>query len=264
MKGQQSAEYIDMMSLRLLDLVSPASALQSLASQCAVCHSWPARRVCAACTARFGQGRTRCISCALTLPADLSGGRGAPSLHCAACVRKPPPLDACFAAMPYAYPWSELVARYKFGGDPAWAAVFAGLLLDVPGVRASLADLQAGDWLIPLPLSAERLQSRGFNQAWELAKALARQSGTAAAPDPRLLLRIRDTAPQARLGREARLRNLQDAFAVEPLRAQELQGRQVLLVDDVMTSGASLFAAAQVLREAGAATVGAMVFARTE
>ncbi len=253
-----------MMLLRLLALVSPASALQSLASQCAVCRSWPARRVCAACTSRFGQIHARCISCALRLPADLSGGRGPPSLHCAACLRQPPPLDACFAAMPYAYPWSDLVARYKFGGDPAWAAVFAGLLLEVPGVRASLGSLQADDWLLPLPLSVQRLQSRGFNQAWELVKALARRSGTAAGTDAGLLLRIRDTPPQARLGREARLRNLRGAFVVEPLRVHEIQGRRVLLVDDVMTSGASLFAAAAALREAGAAAVSAMVFARTE
>jgi ComF family protein len=250
-----------MMSLRL---PRPVSVLQSLASQCAVCRSWPARRVCDACVARFGQIHARCISCALILPADLSGGRGAPSLHCAACMRRPPPLDACFAAVDYAYPWSDLVARYKFGGDPAWASVFAGLLLKVPGARACLERLQSGDWLIPLPLSAGRLQSRGFNQAWELGKALARQSGTAAGTDARLLLRIRDTASQVRLGREARLRNLQGAFVVEPLRVRDIQGRRVLLVDDVMTSGASLFTAAQALREAGAGTVMAMVFARTE
>lgn len=253
-----------MMLLRLLHPVSPASLLRSLASQCAVCHSWPARRVCAACISRFGQVHARCISCALILPAALSDGRGLPSLRCAACVRQPPPLDACFAAMPYAYPWSELVARYKFGDDPAWADNFAALLLEVPGVRNTLHSLHPEDLLIPLPLAAQRLQSRGFNQAWELATSLARQSGTLAQPDARVLLRIRDTAPQARLGREARLRNLKGAFAVDPLRAGILRGRRVLLVDDVMTSGASLFAAAQALREAGAATVIAMVFARTE
>ena len=250
-----------MMSLRL---PNPASVLQTLASQCAVCHSWPARRVCAACTVRFGQMHTRCSSCALTLPAGLSQGRGPPSLHCVACVRQPPPLDSCFAARPYAYPWSDLVARYKFGGDPAWAAVFATLLLGVPGVRARLASLRAEDWLIPLPLSSQRLQARGFNQAWELGKALARQSDTHAGTDASLLLRIRDTAPQARLGREERLRNLKGAFVVDPLRVQAIRGRHVLLVDDVMTSGASLFAAANALREAGAAAVSAVVFARTE
>lgn len=248
----------------LLRLPNPANLMHSLASQCAVCHSWPARRVCEPCVARFGQALARCRTCALALPADLSGGRGSPSLQCAACVRQPPPLDACFAAMPYAYPWSDLVARYKFGGDPAWAAVFASLLLQAPGVRAALESLQADDWLMPLPLSGQRLQTRGFNQAWELARALAQQSGTAARADARLLLRIRDTPPQAQLKREARLRNVRGAFVADPLRAQAIQGHRVLLVDDVMTSGASLFAAAQVLREAGATAVSAVVFARTE
>ena len=236
--------------------------LHTLASQCAVCHSWPARRVCAPCAARFGQPLARCSTCALALPTDLSPGLGAPSLQCAACVRQPP-LNACFAAMPYAYPWSDLVVSYKFGGDPAWSAIFAGFMLQVPGVSAALASLERADLLVPLPLSAERLQSRGFNQAWELAKQLARQSGTRAASDARLLLRIRDTQPQAQLKREARLENVKGAFVVDPLRVQAINGRRVLLVDDVMTSGASLFAAAQALRDAGAAAVSAVVFART-
>ena len=163
--------------------------------------------------------------------------------------------------MTYAYPWSELVASYKFGGDPAWAAVLAELLLQAPGVRQAL---EAGDWLIPLPLSPARLQSRGFNQAWELVKALARQTGTRAQTDARLLLRIKHTPPQAQLKREARLQNVKGAFVVDPLRVSGLQGRRVLLVDDVMTSGASLFAAAQALRDAGAAEVCGVVFARTE
>lgn len=242
----------------------PAALLHTLTSQCAVCHSWPAQRVCIPCVARFGQALARCNTCALVLPVDLSGGRHSPSLQCAACLRQRPPLDACFAAMPYAYPWSDLVARYKFGSDPAWAAVFAGLLLQVPGVRATLERLQSDDWLIPLPLSDQRLQSRGFNQAWELAKALAQQSGTAARADARLLLRIRNTPPQAQLKREARLLNVRGAFVVDPLRVQAMPGRSVLLIDDVMTSGASLFAAAEALRDAGTTAVSAMVFARTE
>lgn len=245
-------------------LPNPASALRQLASQCAVCHSWPARRVCAPCLARFGQSLARCSTCALRLPTELSGGRGTPSSQCAACIRRSPPLDAGFAAVTYAYPWSELIADYKFGKDPAWAAVFAGLLLQVPGVSAALAALQAGDWLVPMPLAAERLQSRGFNQAWELAKALARQSATPAQPDARLLLRIRNTPPQAQLPRDARLQNVKNAFVVDPLRVPELKTRRVLLVDDVMTSGASLFGAAQVLRDAGASEVKGVVFARTE
>ena len=250
--------------MMLLRLPTPASLLQSLASQCAVCRRWPARRVCDACTARFGQMHTRCISCALALPADLSGGRGPPSLHCAACVRQPPPLDTCFAAMPYAYPWSDLVARYKFGGDPAWAGVFAGLLLEVPGVRTRLDSLQADDWLIPLPLSAQRLHSRGFNQAWELAKALHRRAAPATLRAlPEALVRVRETADQHQLPREQRLRNLRGAFAAHPDHASHLAQAHVLLVDDVTTTGATLLAAAQALQQAGAGRVSALVLART-
>lgn len=110
-----------------------------------------------------------------------------------------------------------------------------------------------------MPLSADRLRTRGFNQAWELARRLS--PGKA---DPALLLRIRDTAPQSALDRAARLRNLQHAFAVEPRRASAIAGRHVVLVDDVMTSGASLYTAAAALRQAGATRVTGLVLARAE
>ena len=256
--GQLSAEYIDMMSLPpLWRLVQPIwRLLPPLASQCAVCHSWPARRVCKSCVARFAQAIPRCRTCALAVI-------GAPG-QCAGCVRQPPPLDAAFAAVSYGFPWSELIAHYKFGTDAAWAAVFGELLLQTPDLSAHLAGLQPADWLLPMPLSARRLQSRGYNQAWQLAKALGQQSGTAARCDATLLLRIKDTQPQTRLDRQARLQNVQGAFVVDPLRLAGLKGRQVVLIDDVMTSGASLFAAAQALRAAGAASVTGVVFARTE
>ena len=189
--------------------------------------------------------------------------RGSAPQRCTACLRQPPPLDAALAAVPYAYPWSTLITRYKFGEQHGWAGFFAARMLQAPGAAQALDALQAGDWLLPLPLSAERLQTRGFNQAWELAKALARQSPTQAQTDARLLLRVKHTLPQSQLGRAARLANVQGAFQVDPLRAPALHGRRVVLVDDVMTSGASLFAAAQALRGAGAAHITALVLART-
>ena len=127
----------------------------------------------------------------------------------------------------------------------------------------TLRALDVSDWVVPMPLSAERLQTRGFNQAWELASALARQSRTNAQADARLLLRVKHTRPQSQLRREARLANVKGAFQVDPLRAAGLEGRRVVLVDDVMTSGASVFAAAQTLRDAGATQVTAVVLART-
>lgn len=241
-------------------LFNPAALLHKLASQCAVCRSWPARPVCAACVSRFSPLVTRCTSCAVGLP----NGQRQSVRQCGACIRQAPPLDACFAAVTYTFPWSGLLADYKFGHQPGWAGFFADQLLQTPGLPEALLGLEAADLIIPMPLSAQRLESRGFNQAWELTQALTRRSGSSGLPDARLLLRIRHTLPQAQLKREARLQNIKGAFVMDPLRASELRHRRVVLVDDVMTSGASMFAAAQALRDAGAVHVTGVVFARTE
>ena len=104
-----------------------------------------------------------------------------------------------------------------------------------------------------------RLAERGFNQALLLARAVDHRRS-----DPRLLLRLRETGSQTALDRKERHANVAGAFALEPLRADEVRGKSVILVDDVMTSGASLHAAADVLRHAGARRVSAVVLARTE
>lgn len=241
-------------------------SLPSLVSQCAVCRSWPAQQVCAPCVSRFSPQTLRCTACALDLPPDFSlrtAGVGTSPRLCVDCIRHPPPVDGTLVAVTYAYPWSELITRYKFGNRPGWAPFFAGMLLRAAGARAVLDTLQAHDLIIPMPLSAERLQSRGFNQAWALTRALARQAGTPARLDARLLLRVKHTQPQTTLHREARLANVRNAFQVDPLRAHVLAGRRVILVDDVMTSGASLFTAAEALRAAGAAHITALALART-
>ena len=241
-------------------------SLSCLVSQCAVCHSWPAQQVCAPCVSRFSPQTLRCTACALDLPPELSldtAGVGTSPRLCIDCIRHPPPVDSTLVAVSYAYPWSELITRYKFGNRPGWAPFLTDILLNAPGVRPVLEALHTNDLIIPMPLSAERLQSRGFNQAWALARALALQAGTPAQPDARLLLRVKDTPPQTTLQREARLANLKGAFQVEPLRASRLAGRRVVLVDDVMTSGASLFTAAEALRAAGVVHITAMALART-
>ena len=179
------------------------------------------------------------------------------------CIKQPPPIHATLAAIDYAYPWSGLISRYKFGEHPGWASFFAAMLLKAPGVSQTLADLQSADLILPVPLSKERLQTRGFNQAWELACALAIQSGCRAKTDGTLLMRTKNTQPQTELLRQERLANVKGAFQFDPLRAAELKGRHVILVDDVMTSGASLFTAAQTLSAAGVAHITGIVLART-
>ena len=186
-----------------------------------------------------------------------------PADVCIACVQQAPPVAATLAALDYSYPWSGLISAYKFGDQPGWALFFASMLLKAPGVQQALAALQPCDLIVPIPLSKERLQTRGFNQAWELAAALASQSGCTARLDGTLLLRVKNTRPQTELKREARLENVKGAFQIDPLRALDISGKRVVLIDDVMTSGASLFTAASVLRAAGAAHITGIVLART-
>ncbi len=229
-----------------------------LPGQCAVCRGWPSQPVCAPCLQRFNQPAQRCPGCALAWTPRPGG-----PLRCPDCLRQPLALDLCFAAMDYAYPWAELLGRMKFQQATGWSTFFAERLAGQSDVAALLAQLEPGDWLLPLPLSRERLAERGFNQAWELAKALHRRCGSPARARADLLLRVRHALPQSELRRNQRLANVEGAFAVDPLLVAELTGRRVVLIDDVMTTGASLSAAAQALKAAGARSVVGVVAART-
>lgn len=218
------------------------------AAQCEVCRAWPGGPLCDACLAQFAAPRVRCSRCALALPHGVS--------TCGRCLREGSPLDACHAAVSYGYPWSGLIGRFKFSGQAGWAGTFSRLLLASPAVQQCVA---AADRLVPMPLAPARLATRGFNQAHEIARRLS-----PAKADAGLALRLRETPPQAELERAARLANVRQAFALEPARAHEVRGLRIALVDDVMTSGASLHALAGVFRAAGAAEVSAVVVARTE
>jgi ComF family protein len=219
----------------------------ALPSRCGICRQWPAEPVCDACIARFAPPRPRCRTCASPVPEGVT--------HCGGCLQAPPPLYRCVCAVDYAWPWRALVARFKFRSEPGWDRPLSWLMRSAPWAEDML---QEADRVLPIPLSSERLAERGYNQSWLLARLLAPDKA-----DARLLLRTRDTPAQRTLPRAARLANLQGALAVEPLRAHELRGQRVLLVDDVMTSGASLHTAARVLLQAGAARVSALVLART-
>lgn len=216
-------------------------------SQCAVCHAWPAQRVCGACIARFAQPQRRCSTCALALPVDVP--------TCGICLRIPPPLDQCLAALNYGYPWAQAIGQFKFQGDPGWAGTLAALIRSMPGAEPAL---EAADLVLPIPLSRERLQERGFNQALLLARCLAPHK-----TDATVLLRVLPTPAQTQLTRAERLQNLHNALVVDPLQQAVVAGRRVVVIDDVMTTGATLHAAAQALRRAGAVHICGIVAART-
>ena len=219
----------------------------ALPSRCAICRQWPAQPVCEVCIARFAQPRPRCQTCALPVPEGV--------LRCGTCLKVAPPLYRCLCAVDYGWPWKGLVARFKYQAQAGWDRQLAWMMRGAIGAEDAL---HGTDRVLPIPLSRERLAERGYNQSWLLARQLAPHQA-----DATLLLRIRHTPAQRTLPRSERLSNLQGAFAVDPLRAHEVRGQRLLLVDDVMTSGASLHTAARVLLQAGAAQVSAIVLART-
>lgn len=152
-------------------------------------------------------------------------------------------------------PARQLVHRLKYG-DRMELARHLGVWM----ARAGAELLESADILIPVPLHRRRLAIRRFNQAAELAKAVSNVCGVPWAAG--VLERIRPTPPQVGLSRSQRATNMQGAFHVPVGRRIMIEGRRVLLVDDVLTSGATTNAAARVLRRAGAADVDLLTFAR--
>jgi len=199
--------------------------------------------VCAACLAALPRIAAPCRACGLPAP---SGRR------CSTCRAHPPPFRATVAAWTYDFPVDRLVQALKYDGRLALAEPFAAALVAAVARRGvSLPDV-----VVALPLAPARQRTRGFNQAHEIARRVARGIDR---PLVAGLARTRDSPPQAALAWPARARNVRDAFAGNG----RLAGRRVALVDDVMTTGATLAAAATAARRAGAADVEAWVVART-
>lgn len=225
-----------------------------LPSLCAVCRSWNAYAVCSSCQLELGSMVPRCPSCALPLAPGLS--------LCAHCTEHGhSPLAQACARVDYQWPWTPLVRQWKFQQHSAWSAEWARLILQDNGIQQVL--LNATVWA-PIPLTPERLAERGFNQAWELMKHLHAQTHAPAVHlIPGALVRRSTQRLQHQLGRQERLHHAQQALAINPQHAHHLRGQRVVLVDDVMTTGATLYAAAQQVLRAGAGQVCGVVIART-
>lgn len=216
-----------------------------LAPRCLVCGEAGAEGLdlCAACTTALPWNHPACPCCALPTPhGDL----------CGQCLYTPPPVNVTHAAFVYGFPLERLVPRFKFHQDLAAGRLLAELMAQ------GLASAERPDALVPVPLHAARLRTRGYDQALELARPVARALGLPLLRE--VLQRTRPTTAQTRLDAVERRRNLKAAFAVTP--GTPLPGH-VALVDDVMTTGATLESAARTLRRAGIARVDAWVCART-
>lgn len=228
---------------------SATTLFDALPGLCAICHGWGRGRLCSDCVVRFAAPVPRCRRCAIRLPAAAT--------VCGDCLQRPPPFEQAVAALDYDTPWSTLITRFKFHAALDLAPVFVQRLQHA--VEAAAAPRP--HWLLPAPLSAARLRERGYNQAWELARRLGRRLGVAG--DAQLLLRVRDTPHQLDLPLARRAANVRDAFAVEPRRRGELEGREVAVIDDVLTTGETAAEMARVLLHAGARRVQVWVLART-
>jgi len=222
-----------------------------LPSSCALCGAVQEAAVCRPCSlAHAAGGRPRCPCCANPAAA------GDTDRHCGACLTDPPAFDATVAACDYAAPLDGLVLGLKFSARLALAPWMAERLREAVVIDATpLPDL-----LCPVPLGPRRLVERGYNQALELARPLAKGLGIPLAP--RLLERVLETAAQSGVTPGERRRNVRGAFALTDGQVA-LGGRHVGVVDDVMTSGHTLDELAGVLKRAGAARVTNFVFART-
>jgi len=203
--------------------------------------------LCAACANALPRNTPACPVCANALPPSAEDDQ-----PCGACQQKPPAFDEARALYQYSTPVATLIQQVKYGGQLALARELGERLGElISGDTATLPD-----WLLPVPLHANRLRRRGYNQALELARPLSRRLGIAL--EPRLATRVRATAPQQELDRRERARNLRGAFAVR----QDLDGRNIAIIDDVMTSGATVASLARALKRAGAKRISVWVVAR--
>ena len=229
----------------LVDLIYPprcplcGAAIGAQTGLCGNCWSElriPGEPACAKCQRPFGTAQL---------------GEGA---ICAPCLAAPPHHDGIAAGTLYGEGSRKLVLALKHGGRIALAPMLARL------IAAKLPALE-GDWLVvPVPLHRWRLWSRGFNQAALLARELAKLSAAGLLVDG--LIRAKRTPMLGGLGRKARARVLAGALRVNPARADKLRGARIILVDDVLTSGATSEACVRALKRAGAAKVIVACFAR--
>jgi ComF family protein len=233
------------MLARLADTLRGATERLALPQRCLFCVApRPREGICDECREHLpGRGAARCPVCA-----NLSAAREV----CGECLAQPPRFARVRATVSYRFPVDGAIQRLKYGAHLAAVRPLGSLLAE------HLEEEAAPDLVIAMPMAAQRLRERGFNHAHELAVAVSARLRLELASQ--LCRRVRHVAPQAALPWKERSSNIRGAFACEA----DLSGARVAIVDDVVTTGATLNELASVLLERGAAQVEGWVVARTE
>lgn len=218
---------------------------QVVGGDCPLCRR-PGDGICRRCARALPYNRHPCPRCALPLPEAAP-----PGMLCAECQARTPSFDRVLAPLLYRAPVDKLVAGLKYHQQLHFGPLLAGILAELVQREESGTQL-----LLPVPMQAQRLRERGFNQAAELARCLSLRLGIPWAADR--LLRIHGGDPQQTLKRGQRRHNVRGAFAC----SSALPAR-VALIDDVMTTGATAEEASRTLRAAGAERIEVWTVART-
>jgi ComF family protein len=239
--------------------------LQACKKLIATSGSWLMPATCLLCHQPADRQQDLCGVCKNDLPilpqtcprcAKIFRQPGFPALACGGCLRKPPPFDAAFALFAYEKPVTKLIMELKFHERLLNARILGELMLEAIRTRW-YHNKPLPDVIIPMPLHVTRLRERGFNQALEITRPIARSLKIPV--DITSCVRQKATAPQARLAAERRAQNLRNAFLVRG----NFAGRHIALLDDVTTTGHSINALASAFKKAGAPRIDVWFCART-
>ncbi|MDE2593708.1 MAG: ComF family protein [Burkholderiales bacterium] len=182
---------------------------------------------------------------------------------CSQCEDYPPEMDQVVVAVDFVQPWSDLIGELKFQDTPAVAHTLTRLLAQAVWQAARQHKHPTPDLIVPIPLSDHRWHERGYNQAWLLAQGVSRQLGWGSRLRPHTLVRQHDTGRLMSMLADERERRIKQAFRVCADKRHQVEGQHVVMVDDVMTTGATANEAARTLLAAGAASVTGWFAART-